>query len=100
MPRKRVHQIEERDVRTIARSMARDSIVTGATARLIEQVMTVTHERMMELMREAVADEREACAKVVEANTDFNMLQDFGMQSACDQLRTNIAAEIRARTKS
>jgi hypothetical protein len=73
---------------------------TDATARLIEQVMTRTHARMVELMHEAVAAEREACAKLVEANTDFNMLQDFGMQSTCDQLRTNIAEEIRARSKS
>lgn len=99
MPRKR-HHTEERDVRTIALSIARDSIVTDATARLIEQVMTRTHARMVELMHEAVAAEREACAKLVEANTDFNMLQDFGMQSTCDQLRTNIAEEIRARSKS
>lgn len=52
------------------------------------------------MSQDARIAELEACAKLVEANTDFNMLQDFGMQSTCDQLRTNIAEEIRARSKS
>ena len=46
----------------------------------------------------AVAAEREACAKIAAENTDFRMLQDFGMQSMCDQLCTNIATAIRARS--
>lgn len=42
--------------------------------------------------------ENEACAKIAAENTDFRMLQDFGMQSMCDQLCTNIADGIRARS--
>jgi hypothetical protein len=45
------------------------------------------------------AEEREACAKVAEDDTSFDMLQDFGMQSHSAQLRTNIADAIRARGK-
>lgn len=45
----------------------------------------------------AVEEEREAVALLVEANEDFMMLQDFGMQSMCDQLKTNIAKQIRNR---
>jgi hypothetical protein len=52
---------------------------------------------VFELVMVCVDAEREACAKLVLANTDFMMLQDFGMQSMCDQLKTNLAAEIRAR---
>lgn len=50
-----------------------------------------------EAMGRAIADERAACAKVAEADTSFDMLQDFGMQSHSVQLRTNIADAIRAR---
>lgn len=50
-----------------------------------------------EAMGQAIADERAACAKVAEADTSFDMLQDFGMQSHSAQLRTNIADAIRAR---
>jgi len=54
--------------------------------------------RLLSERDEAREEEREACAKLVEANTDFMMLQDFGMQQTCTQLRTNLAAEIRARS--
>lgn len=47
--------------------------------------------------KKSEADEREACAKVAEDDTSFMMLQDFGMQQTCTQVRTNIAAAIRAR---
>ena len=89
MPKK-LREIVDRDVRTIARSIARDSIVTDATARLIEQVMTATHERMVELMAEAVKAERERCAKAAEDDTSFDM------QSHSAQLRANIAEAIRS----
>jgi len=50
-----------------------------------------------ERVRAAIHAEREACAKVAEADTSFDMLQDFGMQSHSAQLRTNIAESIRNR---
>lgn len=51
-------------------------------------------------LRAAIADEREACAKVAEADTSFDMLQDFGMQSHSAQLRINIAEAIRNRASA
>lgn len=51
------------------------------------------------LLHREVEAEREACAKVAEADTSFDMLQDFGMQSHSAQLRTNIAFAIRNRVK-
>ena len=87
----------DEDVRRMARTFARDSIVTDATARLIEQVLTEAHRTMCEIVREEVKAEREACAKVAEADTSFDMLQDFGMQSHSAQLRINIAEAIRNR---
>lgn len=45
----------------------------------------------------AIHAEREACARVAEADTSFDMLQDFGIQSHSAQIRENIAAAIRAR---
>ncbi len=56
------------------------------------------HAMLIREIDRAVAAEREACAKIAAENTDFRMPQDFGMQSMCDQLCTNIAAAIRART--
>lgn len=53
------------------------------------------HERWARAVMHA---EREACAKVAEADTSFDMLQDFGMQSHSAQLRANIAEAIRNRT--
>jgi len=50
--------------------------------------------------KKSEADEREACAKVAENDTSFDMLQDFGMQSHSAQLRANIAAAIRARNNA
>lgn len=50
------------------------------------------------LINEAVIAEREACAKIAEADTSFMMLQDFGMQQMCTQVRSNIADAIRKRT--
>ena len=88
----------DEDVRRMARTFARDSIVTEATARLVEQVMIEAHRTMCEIVREQVTAEREACAKIAENDTSFDMLQDFGMQSHSAQLRTNIAEAIRARS--
>lgn len=48
--------------------------------------------------KDAREEEREACAKVAEDDTSFMMLQDFGMQTTCTQVRTNIADAIRARS--
>ncbi len=53
---------------------------------------------ILEKYEDAVrAAEREACAKIAEADTSFMMLQDFGMQQTCTQVRTNIADAIRNR---
>jgi hypothetical protein len=38
----------------------------------------------------------EMCAKVAEADTSFMMLQDFGLQQTCTQIRENIAYSIRS----
>lgn len=38
----------------------------------------------------------EEAAKAAQDDTSFMMLQDFGMQSTCTQVRENIAAAIRA----
>lgn len=46
----------------------------------------------------AIRVEREACAQIAEADTSFMMLQDFGMQSTCTQVRQNIADAIRNRS--
>ena len=48
----------------------------------------------------SVAAEREACARAALDENSFMMLQDFGMQSMCDQVRENVAAVIRARQNS
>lgn len=60
--------------------LRRDIVIAIASARL-----------------DAIAAEREACAKIAEADTSFMMLQEFGMQSTVTQVRTNIADAIRAR---
>lgn len=63
-----------------------------------------SYDVMMQMLKRdvdaAVTAEREACAKVAEADTSFDMLQDFGMQSHSAQLRENIAAAIRARSNT
>lgn len=51
-------------------------------------------------LRAAVRAERECCARVALADTSFDMLQDFGMQSHSAQLRQNIADAIRARSNT
>lgn len=48
-------------------------------------------------LRAAILKEREACAKVATDDTSFMMLQDFGMQQTCEQVRKNIANEINKR---
>jgi hypothetical protein len=53
-------------------------------------------ERAREI-RLAVLAEREACAEAALAEDSFMMLQDFGMQSMCTQVRENVAAAIRNR---
>jgi len=54
---------------------------------------------ILQHMEQHIAIEREACAKVALAENSFMMLQDFGMQSMCTQVRENVAAAIRARGK-
>ncbi len=56
--------------------------------------------REIERLAAAVLMEREACAETALAEDSFMMLQDFGMQSMCTQVRENVAAAIRARSKS
>ena len=61
----------------------------------IEQAPTLLDR--VKAAKAALISERNACAKVAEHDTSFMMLQDFGMQQTCTQVRTNIADAIRAR---
>lgn len=57
-----------------------------------EAALTVISDTIRSAEREAY----ERAAKVAEADTSFQMLQDFGLQSACAQTGANIAQSIRA----
>lgn len=61
-----VRRKPDTDIRSMARTLAKDSIVTEATARLLEQVMIEVNKRMEKIMQEAIAAEREACIKAIE----------------------------------
>ena len=63
------------------------------------EALAAIAEAVGEMCQEVRIDEREACAKIAEDDTSFMMLQDFGLQSTCTQVRTNIAEAIRSRGK-
>ena len=80
--------------------------MTDAEIAALVRAARITDEQLQQLasghivlwMNEGVRrDERDACATIAEADTSFDALQDFGMQSHSAQLRTNIADAIRAR---
>ena len=58
------------------------------------------HAAIVKRAQEAIEAEREACAQAALAEDSFMMLQDFGMQSMCTQVRENVAVAIRARSNS
>jgi hypothetical protein len=80
------------DFKKLAGELAKESIVTMALARFLEQVIRTIHEEEIEPLRREAASLRKALKKILRANDAFvsampNEYEGDSLTDACDEAR-------------